>query len=368
VALIGMVATHTVAERELDGSLSAAHWLASGRASALFAVLAGVTLALGTGAREPVVGRERGARSAGFVVRAVVLAAIGLVLGAAGSGLAVILTYYGLLFLLGLPFTGLRARGLWLAAALWAVGAPYVSHLVRPELPARGFDSPEPASLTAPAQLLSELLFTGYYPAVPWLTYLLVGMAIGRSDLRRPLVAGVLATAGGALALLATAVSRLLTADADLVAPLLAETGAPDAAALLDRIAGGTFGTTPTGGSAAWLVVVAPHSATPFDLVQTAGSAMLVIGLCLLLTLRLTEVAGRAVEVAFGAGRISLSLYTLHVVLRTPDVWPDDTEVAPHVLVMLALGAVFAALRRRGPLETAITALARSAETAVRGR
>ena len=49
------------------------------------------------------------------------------------------------------------------------------------------------------------------------------------------------------------------------------------------------FGNTPTGGPWEWLLVVAPHSATPFDLAQTIGSALLVIGLCLLVV----GVAGR---------------------------------------------------------------------------
>ena len=37
--LLGMVATHVLAERDADGSLTTAQWLAGGRASALFAVL-----------------------------------------------------------------------------------------------------------------------------------------------------------------------------------------------------------------------------------------------------------------------------------------------------------------------------------------
>ena len=40
----------------------------------------------------------------GIAVRAVVIAAIGLALGELESGVAVILTYYAALFLLGIPF------------------------------------------------------------------------------------------------------------------------------------------------------------------------------------------------------------------------------------------------------------------------
>ncbi len=364
-----MVATHVAAERDADGSLSLAHQLASGRASALFAVLAGVTLALGTGGRVPAVGRERAARSAGFAVRALMVALLGLALGGPDSGLAVILTYYGVLFLLGLPFVALRAGPLLLLATAWCVVAPVVSEVVRPLLPDRGFTSPDLFSLAEPGRLLAELLFTGYYPAVPWLTYLLVGMALGRLDLRRPAVAAAVAVSGLVVAVAATAVSRLLTGSAALRATLASELPIPVRPdELMDSLAGGLPGTTPTGGSWQWLLTAAPHSATPFDLAATVGSSLLVVGVCLLACGALPAVPGRAVEVVFGAGRMTLTLYSLHVVLKTPSVPPGDDpeDLARHVLVLLAIGALFAAARWRGPLEAAVGTVSTAAVAAVR--
>jgi len=58
LALLGMMATHVLAETDPDGSISASQWLAGGRASSLFALLAGVSLALMTGGREPVRARN----------------------------------------------------------------------------------------------------------------------------------------------------------------------------------------------------------------------------------------------------------------------------------------------------------------------
>src|SRR3954468_8624567 len=95
LALVGMVSVHVVPARAANGQLTLAHNLAAGRSAALFAVLAGVSLALMTGGETQVRGRERAARSAGIAVRALLIAGIGLLLGALASGLAVILTYYG---------------------------------------------------------------------------------------------------------------------------------------------------------------------------------------------------------------------------------------------------------------------------------
>jgi len=335
LALLGMMATHVLDEHTATGEVSLSHELASGRASALFAVLAGVSLALVSGRDRPVRDGERVRASVGIASRALLIAALGLVLGGLGSGLAIILTYYGVLFLLGLPFLGLGARALAVTAAAWVVIGPVGSHLVRPALPERGYESPRLAHLADPPQLLGELLLTGYYPALPWLAYLLAGMAVGRSDLRGFRTPALLAAGGAALALAATALSGWLT-----------DTSRP-----VDL-----HGTTPTGGDWEWLLVVVPHSGTPFDLAQTIGSALLVIGVCLLVARALPATARVAIAVLFGAGTMTLTLYSLHVVMRTPEVWPAEEPgtYVWHVLVVLGVGAVVVALGRRGPLETVV--------------
>jgi len=349
-----MMATHVLSETGADGTISFAQSLAGGRASALFAVLAGVSLALMTGRTHPVTGRERAARSVGLAARALLVALLGLILGDLESGLAVILTYYGLLFLCGLPFIGLGPRALFALAAGWLVMAPLLSQLIRPELPPRRTESPTFGQLADPGQLLGELLFTGYYPVLPWLAYLLAGMALGRLDLGRRRVQVWTAAAGGASALTATLVSAAFTRRPGVMAALRADPATEESGPeLLDRIGYGMFGNTPTGGAWEWLLVVAPHSATPFDLAQTIGSALLVIGLCLLAVGALAPTGERFVAVLFGAGAMTLTLYSLHVVMKTPEVWPPerpDTYVW-HVLVVLAIGSAYAAARRPGPLE-----------------
>ena len=118
----------------------------------------------------------------------------------------------------------------------------------------------------------------------------------------------------------------------------------------------GTYGTTPTE-SGWWLAVHAPHSGTPFDLVHTTGTAMLVIGLCLAVG-RLWPVT---TSVVFGAGAMTLSLYTLHVVLRTPTFLPGDDPqtLLRHVMVAIVIGATFRLLAWRGPLEATTHLLGR---------
>ncbi len=360
LALVGMIATHVLATIGADGGVTWPHQLAGGRASALFAVLAGVSLALMSGGQVPTRGRARAAVSAGLATRALLIALVGLALGGLETNIAVILTYYGVLFLLGLPFLGLRAGTLFAMSAAWLVAAPVLSHLVRPALPPRGIESPSFASLADPGQLLGELTFTGYYPAVVWLAYLLAGMAVGRLDLRRWSTAVGLAGAGAVLAAASVLASALLV-DRPPAAEALRRTLGPDASldAVRAVLAEGLYGTTPTE-TWWWLTVRAPHSGTPFDLAHTIGCALLVIGLCLALGLAVPRIA----TVVFGAGAMTLSLYTLHVVLRTPELLPDEggRTYAQHLAVVLVIGAVYRLARWSGPLER-LVALAAGATT-----
>ena len=126
LALLGMMATHILVGVDADG-VTLPQQIAGGRASALFAVLAGVSLALMTGGTTPPRGRRRFVLSAGLAVRALLVALVGLLLGEVDSGIAVILTYYGLLFLLGLPFLGLRTRPLVVLAGGWLLVVPVLS-------------------------------------------------------------------------------------------------------------------------------------------------------------------------------------------------------------------------------------------------
>lgn len=362
LALVGMMATHLLPG--LEGThVPWAQQVAGGRASALFAVLAGVSVALVSGRGEPLRGRPRYAASTRLLVRSLVIGALGLALGLVPTGIAVILAYYAVLFLLGLPFLGLRAPALAVLAGLWTVAGPVLSLVTRPHLPPHQAGSPTPGSLAAPLQLLHELVFVGYYPAAVWLAYLLAGMAIGRTDLLRPRTALTLLAGGVGLAVGATALSRLLLAREDAAAALAAtypdQSIGADPALLAATLTHGLHGTTPTG-SWWWLATVAPHSGSPLDLAQTIGSAMAVVGLCLVAT----RVQPRVWAAVFGAGAMTLSLYTLHVLIMGQGWWPDleaPGDYGDQVLIVLTVGAVFALVPRRGPLEGLVVALSRAA-------
>lgn len=365
IALVGMIATHTLPSTGQDGTLAVVQQVAQGRASALFAVLAGVSLALMSGRSTPVRGAEARAVAAGLAVRALFIAVLGLALGGVRTGILVILAYYGVLFILGIPFIRLRARALVLLGAGWVVLAPALLHVLRMHVPETPVANPKLASLADPLQLLGQLTVTGMYPALPWLGYLLVGMAVGRLDLTRWRTAGELVFVGLCVAAISWSGSRLLVARRGVRERLEETLTGPYAGDLPFALEHGLFGTTPTG-SWWWLAVDAPHSGTSFDLARTIGSALLVIGASLMVASMLPRVAA----VAFGAGAMTLTLYSTHLLLRLPDLLPeDDTRTfLIHVAVVTGVGAAYRVLGWSGPLERAATELARTTAAQLRGR
>ena len=357
-----MMAIHVLPSHDLAGDPSVAYRLVHGRSAAAFALLAGVGLALATArARTGPADRWPGIR-AGVAVRGLAIGAIGLSLGYADSGVAVILAYYAVFFLLAVPLLRLRADLLAGFALAVAVVVPVLSHALRQSLPAAGTANPTFTTLVRePARLVAELTLTGYYPVLAWMTYLCAGLAVGRLPLRSPRVALWLLGGGLALAVAAAGVSWLLLNVFGGRAAIAATEGT-DPSQLDVLLADGQYGTTPTT-TWWWLAVTSPHSSTPFDLLHTTGTAVTLVGAGLLAA----RAAGRVLVPLAAAGSMTLTLYTGHVLLLASPFLPLDPETSYvlQVAAALALGTAWLAAMRRGPLEEGVAALATTTRRAV---
>ena len=220
LALLGMMATHVLPTFESNAQLTPT-WVGlvfSGRASALFAVLAGIGLALSTGKQQALEGPGLWAARRGTALRAVVVGAVGLSLGGLDVNIAIILVHYSVLFLCVLPFLGLGVKHLLAVAAAWVLAAPVIAYLLRPWLlaatpPLQLGHNPAWEDMSTPAALLGDLFLTGYYPVFQWMAYLLIGLAIGRLALTTAIVPVLLALAGTVVAILAKWLSMVMTED-----------------------------------------------------------------------------------------------------------------------------------------------------------
>ena len=343
LALLGMMAVHVMPDSS-RGPFAAD--LASGRSAATFAVLAGVGLSLAT--RTTPWGR---AATATFI-RALLIGVVGLAIGIPDSGVAVILVYYAVFFLLAIPLLRLPAVALAVLSLVVAVGAPLLSHELRPGLAEKRFDNPTFGDLGDPGRLLQELTVTGYYPALTWLAYLAAGLALGRLALGRRRVQVALALGGAGLAVGAKAASRLLLGPGggrDAIAATLSPL--TSRAEVDDLIEANRFGATPTD-TYWWLATSAPHSGTPPDLLHTIGIAMALLGVLLLIA----GYAARLLLPLAAAGSMTLTVYSGHVLALGSGELPkdDETSYAIQAVVALLVATLWRWRLRRGPIEAVI--------------
>ncbi|UKA76874.1 heparan-alpha-glucosaminide N-acetyltransferase domain-containing protein [Arthrobacter sp. FW306-07-I] len=363
LALLGMMATHLLPTFESNASLTPT-WIGltfSGRAAALFAVLAGVGLALSTGRDKPLEGAELSGARRGVALRALVIAAVGLTLGSLEVNVAIILVHYAVLFLCILPFLGLGVKRLCAWAAGWILASPVLAYLLRPwllapEPPLKLGHNPNWEDLGTPSRLLADVFFTGYYPVVQWLSYLLVGLAIGRLVLSKALVPVLLLVGGTVVAVAAKTLGTAAMEDWGGRAALekvLNSPGYPLGSVLQVNLAG-----LQQEGSWWWLASAAPHSGTTLDLLHTSAVAAAAIGACLLLG-RLAEWVDLDLLLPLrGAGAMTLTLYTVHVWVISgfylhplPVGWTEDGMYFAHAAAAVIIGMAFAVLGWRGPLE-----------------
>ena len=363
LALLGMMATHLLPTFEADANLTPT-WIGltfSGRAAALFAVLAGVGLALSTGKQHPLEGSALAAARRGIALRALVIAVVGLALGGLEVNVAVILVHYAVLFLCILPFLGLRLKALCAWAAGWILGSPVLAFLLRPwlmaaEPPLQLNHNPGWEDLSTPGQLLGDLFLTGYYPVLQWLSYLLIGLIIGRLSLTAPGLPLLLLAAGTAVAAFAKVLGTAAMESwggREALQAILTDPNYPLDSLLQVNLAG-----VRQEGSWWWLAGSAPHSGTTLDLLHTSGVAAAVVGLCLLVG-KLGEWLDLDLLLPLrGAGAMTLTLYTVHVwvvasfhLKPLPEGWTEDGMYFAHAALAVLIGMAFVILKRRGPLE-----------------
>ena len=367
LALLGMMAVHALFPYDKDFNPTWVTYIATGNAAAVFALLAGVGLSLTTG-RAAVPRSKTVPTTASIVGRAVAIGFIGLLLGYTEATITgVILPYYAMMFLLAIPLLFLRTSMLALVGTFAAVAVPVLSELVRPALPEATL-----ANLSfiyafdRPLDMLSELLVTGAYPALPWMSYICAGLIVGRLTLSSAAVARRMLVFGAVLAGAAATASWYLLGPLGGRAALRQSAPGPlndDGDTVDDLLVFGFDGTAPTG-SWWWLASDAPHAATPLDLLRTIGTAVAVVGAMLLLGHVAAPAWQRAVHVITAplaaAGSIALTLYAAHVVFMNSPLDQFDAVGGYlfQVVATLLLALGWRQAVGRGPLETAVTAVA----------
>ncbi|UJV46286.1 hypothetical protein CVT30_00010 [Streptomyces sp. AMCC400023] len=371
LAVFGMYIVHIGPPlSETTGVGSWIRYVADGHSSVLFATLAGFSLMLLAGRREPKTGLAGRQAKARIAIRAVVLLALGTVMAMEYGGV-IILGFYGVYFLFALPLVRLSARTLAFIAAAFALVAPQLAFVLTSLLTASVEES---INVYDPLRRFGEvgvldLLLTGFYPALTWMSFVIAGMALGRLDLSSGTVRRRLAALGACLSVAAYGMSLLLAGKTALRST--AEEGSswggsgsmpPGSGSM--SLDGGSFPDMP----ASSLLSAGPHSGTTFDIIGSVGVAILVIVGATVLMDRLPRLR-RLARPVIAVGTMSLTAYVGHFVAQSVLSTPAGTSAQQSwlPLIMYVLGAivfatVWSRFFRRGPLEYLLNAATKPAK------
>ncbi|MCC9710339.1 DUF418 domain-containing protein [Streptomyces sp. MNU76] len=365
LAVFGMFAVHVAPSAEVVGGFGG--WLlelTQGRSSVLFATLAGFSLMLIAGRREPKTGLAGRQARFRIVIRALVLLALGTALTMLKTGIAVILAFYGVYFLLALPLVRLRARTLAITAAVLAVVAPQAAFGLQwllSESVAETLITYDPIARLGGEGLLSLLLY-GTYPAITWMPFVIAGMALARLDLAAGAVQRRLAALGPALmalgygsSWLAVRLTPSIQADEAPLKDIFADLDTKSIEALEPRSAAldALQDKTDVGSMALSLLGSEPHSGTTFEIVGSLGVAITVL-LCATVAMARLAWLRRLASPLIAVGTMSLTLYVAHVAGYA--MLPEGaTSTFVPLLGFIAGSILFATLWSRffsrGPLE-----------------
>ncbi|MFJ3307283.1 DUF418 domain-containing protein [Streptomyces sp. NPDC086549] len=352
LAVFGMYAARVGPDPSQGGVTGHLMELAHGRASALFAFLAGFSIMLITGRRTPKTGRAGRQAVAKVVIRALVLLALGTALTLSGTPVEVILAFYGLYFLLVLPLHRLAARPLAIIAVAGALVLPQILYFVQHALA-----DAEPGGIwTWPAggDGILSLLFTGSYPALAWIPFVIAGMAVARLDLAATAVRIRLALTGAGLAVLGHSGSFLALHLVPGALTALGESGWGEGGSAASAWWSDTWG-YPSGSTPAGLLVASPHSETTLSILANTGVAIAVLVGCLAAVDAFPRFR-RLAHPVIAVGSMSLTAYVFHVVgIRVLGI--KELPGSPlHVLLgfivaVTVLATLWSRRFRRGPLE-----------------
>lgn len=371
LAILGMAGAHVGMTDAFDwGDPTTWTDLVHGRSSILFALLAGVSIALMTG-RDVLPERERlpGIRL-NLVGRGAVIFVIGLALELLNTPIAVILTLYGLLYVAVIPVLRWRPRQLLLGVAVLALAGPALLALIS-------------AVALQPFGAGIGFVLYGTYPITVWLALVLGGMALGRLRVQEVRTVVVALVIGVVLAAIGYGLGALgagagLGGTESIVSSTSEDSGSGSLDSLpsesLDSLPAESLSsfipddvmppsgwesypealaaTDPFGSVVRAVFAVDPHSGGTAEILGSGGFALAVIALCLLLSRPL-----RWLLLPLGAlGSMPLTAYSLHVVsvvlVAGPGGFIADNSfwglTAVALLVVTTLWAMFVG---RGPLE-----------------
>lgn len=287
-AIFGMVLVNFKNVLIVEGGAEHWYWLAAlfeGRASAVFVMLAGIGIGLGFASknRAGLASKEKQQ----IAKRGLLLFVIGLLFVPIWP--ADILHFYGLYFLIAIGFLAVPVKGLFISAFILILAYPLALQITDYDT-AWDFTTLEYQDFWTMTGFARNTFINGFHPIWPWLSYLLIGLALVKMELTQHQVRRQLLKWSATVAVTTELLSRIL----------ISQLGDPLGQDVVD-----TYLTTQ------------PMPPTPLYMIAASATAIALIMLCIEFCLwRANSQMRLGVTKLFQqVGQLSLTFYFLHVIL-----------------------------------------------------
>ena len=263
------------------------------------------------------------------------------------------------MFLLAVPLTRLRIRHLLELSFLFAFIGPLVVFATNSRVDYVTILNPNFHNLfETPLDVVITLLVGGTFPAVTWMTYLCLGMAVCRMNLKW-LTTQAQLTVCGAIIAAASAIFTTFALDyGGGFSKLYEQTDGYSASDILEVFDFGPDGHLPTD-TAWWLAISGPHTGTTPSIMLSAGVAMFIIGVLLIISRTLSGLLFPLIA----AGSMSLTLYVSHLLLFVPflDSIYEHAVIwfFAQILSMMLFSLAWYYTVGKGPLESLVAMVCR---------
>ncbi len=336
LAVLGMVMAHFGPNPMPESFGGDVYGVVLGRASVLFALLAGVGVALLSTSRSAGnLWRVRGR----LVLRGALLLPIGLWLQGLDHGVLVILQYYAVYFLLAALVLSFSGRWLFAAAISALTLGPLVYVFVRSISPEWFVE--DPATLGSPlGDIVGDILLSGAYPLVTWSAPLVFGMWLGSREISAFSTQLWMLSGGLAVAFAAPRVSNVLVEAFG--EPLIGPPRLPENAGFTN------------------LLSAEAHSQMPLWMLGAIGAASATLAA----TLLLANLSPKAIWPLAATGQLALTVYVGHLLLLHANEELVRRESVPEATFTVGAFMILAVLActlwrmvfSRGPLEAVLAA------------
>ncbi|MGJ9407465.1 hypothetical protein ACHABQ_14230, partial [Nesterenkonia aurantiaca] len=260
-------------------------------------------------------------------------------------------------------FLHMGPKALFASAAVFGILSPMLTQNLAGELPAWSSYNPTFIDvLTEPGAVASQLLLTGTYPALPYMAYLLVGLGLGRLDLRETAVQFRVLVVGVGVTIFAYSTSSVLLYALGGYQRLLSTSGMSEYE--LDQVL--IWGPDSLPASTGWwLAITTPHTNTPLAIMASLGVSLMVLGVFLLIAPKV----GKWLLPLSAMGAMTFTLYTAHLVALSIEVHYGQPYL--WFVIHLVAAAVFAMIWQRslgqGPLEKVVSTSVKGTRRLVSG-